>query len=219
MPFERARLLGRRLAVHVGPRRHGERDVDAGAVRRRRARRAPSSPPSPSRRPGRRSARSRGAPSARPRRRRCDRRPSRWSSACPRSRSRAGTGRSRGRRRRHRRRWATGSTSGSITLWNSTIEPGQPWVMSSGSAPGCGERTWTKWMSSPSIAVVNCVEAVEQRLALPPVVVRRPSSGRPPGSRPAARPGSSRRPARPPASACGAASISDRRGHRRQRRW
>ena len=35
---------------------------------------------------------------------------------------------------------ATGSTSGSITLWNSTIEPGQPWVMISGIAPGCGER-------------------------------------------------------------------------------
>ena len=33
-----------------------------------------------------------------------------------------------------------GSTSGSITLWNSTIEPGQPWVINSGSAPSCGER-------------------------------------------------------------------------------
>ena len=30
---------------------------------------------------------------------------------------------------------ATGSTSGSITLWNSTIEPGQPCVISNGSAP------------------------------------------------------------------------------------
>ena len=52
--------------------------------------------------------------------------------------------------------WATGSVSGSITLWNSTIEPGQPWVMISGMASGCGERACTKWMSSPSIAVVNC---------------------------------------------------------------
>ena len=45
--LERARFLGRRLADHVGPRRHSERDVDAGAVRgieradRRRHRRAP----------------------------------------------------------------------------------------------------------------------------------------------------------------------------------
>ena len=36
------------------------------------------------------------------------------------------------------------------------MEPGQPWVMTSGIAPACGERAWTKWMSSPSIAVVNC---------------------------------------------------------------
>ena len=53
---------------------------------------------------------------------------------------------------------AVGSVSGSITLWNSTIEPGQPWVMISGMASGCGERTWMKWMSSPSIAVVNCAK-------------------------------------------------------------
>ena len=51
---------------------------------------------------------------------------------------------------------ATGSTSGAITFWNSTIEPGQPWVMISGSAAGSFERTCRKWMSSPSISVVNC---------------------------------------------------------------
>jgi hypothetical protein len=49
--------------------------------------------------------------------------------------------------------WATGSVNGSITLWNSTIDPGQPWVISSGIASGCGERWWMKWMSSPSISV------------------------------------------------------------------
>jgi hypothetical protein len=35
----------------------------------------------------------------------------------------------------------------------STGEPGQPWVMMTGSAFSCGERTWMKWMSSPSISV------------------------------------------------------------------
>ena len=47
------------------------------------------------------------------------------------------------------------SASGSITLWNSTTEPGQPWVMISGSASGFEERWWMKWMSSPSISVTN----------------------------------------------------------------
>jgi hypothetical protein len=54
--------------------------------------------------------------------------------------------------------WAVGSVSGSITLWNSTIEPGQPWETSSGIASGCGERAWTKWRPgsvSPSTGVVN----------------------------------------------------------------
>ena len=35
----------------------------------------------------------------------------------------------------------------------STIEPGQPCVTMSGSASSCRERTWMKWMSSPSISV------------------------------------------------------------------
>ena len=38
-------------------------------------------------------------------------------------------------------------------------EPGQPWVMISGSASSCGDRTWRKWMSTPSISVVNCGSA------------------------------------------------------------
>ena len=38
-------------------------------------------------------------------------------------------------------------------------EPGQPWVMISGSASSCSERTWMKWMSTPSISVLNCGSA------------------------------------------------------------
>ncbi len=41
----------------------------------------------------------------------------------------------------------------------SMIEPGQPCVTISGSAFWCGDRTWMKWMSSPSISVVNCGSA------------------------------------------------------------
>lgn len=42
-----------------------------------------------------------------------------------------------------------------MTLWNSTTDPGQPCVMTRGTAPSCGDRTWTKWMSRPSISVRN----------------------------------------------------------------
>ncbi len=35
-------------------------------------------------------------------------------------------------------------------------EPGQPWLTTSGSAFAWRERTWMKWMSSPSISVMNC---------------------------------------------------------------
>ena len=38
-------------------------------------------------------------------------------------------------------------------------DPGQPCVMISGSAFSCGDRTWMKWMSTPSMAVVNCGSA------------------------------------------------------------
>ena len=39
-------------------------------------------------------------------------------------------------------------------------EPGQPCVMISGSASACSERTWMKWMCTPSISVVNCGSAL-----------------------------------------------------------
>jgi hypothetical protein len=38
-------------------------------------------------------------------------------------------------------------------------EPGQPCVMINGNASSCGERTWMKWMSTPSISVMNCGSA------------------------------------------------------------
>ena len=38
-------------------------------------------------------------------------------------------------------------------------EPGQPCVMISGSASGAGDFTWMKWMSTPSIPVMNCGSA------------------------------------------------------------
>jgi len=34
-------------------------------------------------------------------------------------------------------------------------EPGHPWVMISGIASGCGDFTCRKWMSTPSISVMN----------------------------------------------------------------
>ena len=51
-----------------------------------------------------------------------------------------------------------------MTSWNSAIEPGQPWVRTSGVAPSCGERTWSRWMStgaqpSTDTEVVNCGKA------------------------------------------------------------
>ena len=39
------------------------------------------------------------------------------------------------------------------------IEPGQPCVMISGNASGCGDLAWMKWMSRPSISVRNCGNA------------------------------------------------------------
>ena len=38
-------------------------------------------------------------------------------------------------------------------------DPGQPWVTISGSASSWRERTWMKWMSTPSISVMNCGSA------------------------------------------------------------
>ena len=48
----------------------------------------------------------------------------------------------------------------------STTEPGQPWVMISGSAFSCADLTWMKWMSTPSISVVNCGKALSFASAL-----------------------------------------------------
>ena len=45
-------------------------------------------------------------------------------------------------------------------------EPGQPCVMISGSAFSCGDLTWMKWMSSPSISVDELRQGVELRLDL-----------------------------------------------------
>ena len=56
-------------------------------------------------------------------------------------------------------------------------EPGQPCVMISGNAFSCRDLTWMKWMSTPSISVVNCGSAFSRRLALAPVVLGRPVAG------------------------------------------
>jgi hypothetical protein len=40
------------------------------------------------------------------------------------------------------------------------MEPGQPWVMNNGRASSCRERMCAKWMSSPSISVMNCGSAL-----------------------------------------------------------
>lgn len=52
--------------------------------------------------------------------------------------------------------WATGSLNGPTASRNSTIEPGQPCVMTSGVASGSGERMWAKCTVVPSMTVVNC---------------------------------------------------------------
>jgi hypothetical protein len=52
--------------------------------------------------------------------------------------------------------WARGSVSGPMMFMNSTIDPGQLWVRSNGSASGSGDRTCRKWILWPSISVVYC---------------------------------------------------------------
>ena len=42
---------------------------------------------------------------------------------------------------------------------SSMTEPGQPCVMINGNAFSCADFTWMKWMSSPSISVLNCGSA------------------------------------------------------------
>jgi hypothetical protein len=46
-----------------------------------------------------------------------------------------------------------------MTSSSSITEPGQPCVMIRGRASACGDFTWMKWMSAPSISVVNCGSA------------------------------------------------------------
>jgi hypothetical protein len=58
---------------------------------------------------------------------------------------------------------AVGSVSGSMILSCSIVEPGQPWVTMSGKASSCGERTWMKWMSTPSISVTKCGSPAKRR--------------------------------------------------------
>ena len=48
---------------------------------------------------------------------------------------------------------------------NSAIEPGQPCVTASGSAFGLLERWWMKWMSRPSMLVVNWLNWLRRRSA------------------------------------------------------
>jgi hypothetical protein len=55
---------------------------------------------------------------------------------------------------------AVGSVSGPMTPSSSMTEPGQPCVIINGSASGCGDFTWMKWTSTPSISVVNCGSAL-----------------------------------------------------------
>ena len=47
-----------------------------------------------------------------------------------------------------------------MSLICSKTEPGHPCVMITGSAFGCRERTWMKWMSTPSMFVMNCGKAL-----------------------------------------------------------
>ena len=50
-------------------------------------------------------------------------------------------------------------------------------IMISGIVFSCGDFTWMKLMSTPSISVVNCGIAFQFRLALAPVVIGCPVAG------------------------------------------
>ena len=54
---------------------------------------------------------------------------------------------------------ASGSVSGPMIFSCSMKDPGHPCVTMIGKAPSCFERTWMKWMSTPSISVMNCGSA------------------------------------------------------------
>ena len=55
---------------------------------------------------------------------------------------------------------AVGLVSGSMICSSSMTEPGHPWVMMTGSAFWCCDRTWMKCTSSPSISVMKCGRAL-----------------------------------------------------------
>ena len=57
-----------------------------------------------------------------------------------------------------------------MTLWNSTIEPGQPWERTSGSASGLGRARVDEVDVDPVDGGGELVEAVEGGLPLPPLV-------------------------------------------------
>jgi hypothetical protein len=57
---------------------------------------------------------------------------------------------------------AVGRVSGSMIFSCSTVEPGHPCVTISGNAFSCSERTWMKWMSTPSISVTKCGSAAKR---------------------------------------------------------
>ena len=52
-----------------------------------------------------------------------------------------------------------GSIRGPTVSRSSMTEPGQPCVMISGNAFSCLDLTWMKWISTPSISVLNCGSA------------------------------------------------------------
>ena len=128
------------------------------------------------RRPGRRSGCSRGDSSARATPARRGRPTSRARSARRRSRSRGQTA-ARGRKRPRPPPCAVGSVRGPSVSSSSITEPGQPWVMISGSAFSCSDWTWMKWMSTPSISVVNCGRAFSPPRDRAEVVVGLPVAG------------------------------------------
>ena len=64
-----------------------------------------------------------------------------------------------------------------MTFSCSMIDPGQPWVMITGSALGCFDFTWMKWMSSPSMLVMKLRIGEDLRLGAAPIVMVRPIIG------------------------------------------
>jgi Bacterial low temperature requirement A protein (LtrA) len=65
--------------------------------------------------------------------------------------------------------WLTNTVDpeeGLVGASSSITEPGRPWVMISGNASSCSDRTWIKWISTPSISVVNCGSALSMASAL-----------------------------------------------------